>query len=292
MRKMRKFVISLSAAALLAFAGTAVYAEGTEDVELVSEAAGAVTEAAEEAAGGAISIGDEIVAEGELSSADRQSLATYAVESIKLVTGMSEADIDSIINPPSILSVPQPSVVSSVQSWLDAREDLGAYVQAKKHNISVTDDSITIESVCDFEKAEGLVTLTLDRATLTMSSMTFAENDKSLGKTLEEAALNTVMGIGIVFLTLLFLSFLIGQFKHISKLEQALAKKNAPAAQTPAAAPAAAAPAAPAEAEETQDDSELVAVIAAAVAAYEGTSADGFVVRSIKRSSRNNWQRA
>ena len=286
MRKMKKFVISLSAAALLAFSGTAAFAE---DVELATEAA---AEAPQETAANAISIGDEITADGELSTADRQSLATYAVESIKLVTGMSEADIDSIINPPSILSVPQPSVVSSVQSWLDARGDLGAFVQAKEHNISVTDDSITIESVCDFEKAEGLVTLTLDRATLTMSSMTFAENDKSLGKTLEEAALNTVMGIGIVFLTLLFLSFLISQFKHISKLEQSLAKKNAPAAQTPAAAPAAAAPAAPAEAEETQDDSELVAVIAAAVAAYEGTSADGFVVRSIKRSSRNNWQRA
>ena len=31
------------------------------------------------------------------------------------------------------------------------------------------------------------------------------------------------------------------------------------------------------------DDGELVAVIAAAIAAAEGTSADGFVVRSIRR---------
>ena len=31
------------------------------------------------------------------------------------------------------------------------------------------------------------------------------------------------------------------------------------------------------------DDTELVAVIAAAIAAYEGTSTDGFVVRSIRR---------
>ena len=30
-------------------------------------------------------------------------------------------------------------------------------------------------------------------------------------------------------------------------------------------------------------DTELVAVIAAAIAAYEGTSTDGFVVRSIRR---------
>ena len=42
---------------------------------------------------------------------------------------------------------------------------------------------------------------------------------------------------------------------------------------------------APAETVEEQltDDTELVAVIAAAIAAYEGTSTDGFVVRSIRR---------
>jgi len=43
--------------------------------------------------------------------------------------------------------------------------------------------------------------------------------------------------------------------------------------------------------EELSNDEELVAVIAAAVAAYEGTtSTDGFVVRSIKRASgKKKW---
>ena len=40
---------------------------------------------------------------------------------------------------------------------------------------------------------------------------------------------------------------------------------------------------------ELSDNSELVAVISAAIAAYEGTSQDGFVVRSIKRSRNNRW---
>ena len=35
-----------------------------------------------------------------------------------------------------------------------------------------------------------------------------------------------------------------------------------------------------------QDDGELVAVIAAAIAAYEGTSTDSFVVRSIRKANR------
>ena len=46
------------------------------------------------------------------------------------------------------------------------------------------------------------------------------------------------------------------------------------------------------EEEELADDTELVAVIAAAIAVYEGTSADGFQVRSIKRASTKKWQRA
>ena len=45
--------------------------------------------------------------------------------------------------------------------------------------------------------------------------------------------------------------------------------------------------------EELSDDTELVAVIAAAIAAYEGSgSTDGFVVRSIRKSNKSKWQNA
>ena len=39
------------------------------------------------------------------------------------------------------------------------------------------------------------------------------------------------------------------------------------------------------------DDLELVAVIAAAIAAAENTSTDGFVVRSIKKVNKSKWQK-
>ena len=42
---------------------------------------------------------------------------------------------------------------------------------------------------------------------------------------------------------------------------------------------------------DVSDDTELVAVIAAAIAAAEGTSTDGFVVRSIKRRQSNKWNK-
>ena len=48
---------------------------------------------------------------------------------------------------------------------------------------------------------------------------------------------------------------------------------------------------------EIVNDGELIAVIASAIAAYEGTTVEkvmeeGFVVRTIRRSNRENWLRA
>ena len=101
--------------------------------------------------------------------------------------------------------------------------------------------------------------------------------------------LNTVMGVGIVFLALLFLSFLIGRLHIIPDL---IEKKEAEKAPVTPAAPAPVAAPAVEEEEDLMDDLELVAVITAAIAASETTSGDGFVVRSIKKANRRNWQRA
>lgn len=278
MRKFKGLVVSLSAAAMLALAAAPVYAEETETV---TEA-----QAAEESTSTAV-----VNADDSISSSDSATLVDYASETIELITTMSDAEMEEIVNPSSLLSVPPAYSAAAVESWLAVKDNLGAYEAAKEHDISADDSTITIESACDFANGEGTVTIILDRDTLTPDSISFAEANASLGKTMQEAALNTVMGLGIVFLVLLFLSFLISQFKHIAKLEEKMTKKNAP--EAPKAAPAPAAPvAAPAPVEETVDDGELIAVIAAAIAAAEGTTTDGFVVRSIKKSNRNKWQRA
>lgn len=289
MRKFKGLLFSVSVSAMLLFSSMPVLAEETETAqatEAVSEAAEAASDAEEAAA---VTAGAEVDESG-ISAQDRQALESYAEESIKMVTAMTPDQMEEILHPSSILSNPLESQVVSVESWKTAKETLGEFSAVKEHVINVTDDIISINSTCEFANGEGVVTITLDRDTLSLDSMTFSEKDSSLGKVMVEAALNTVMGIGIVFLTLLFLSFLIGQFKHISKLEESMAKKSAPA---PAAAPAAPAPAAAAPVEEeTVDDGELIAVIAAAIAAAEGTGTDGFVVRSIRKSNRSKWQRA
>ena len=51
-----------------------------------------------------------------------------------------------------------------------------------------------------------------------------------MSQLIERAALNTVMGLGIVFLTLLFLSWLIGKLHIIPDMIEKKAKKNEPVA--------------------------------------------------------------
>ena len=118
----------------------------------------------------------------------------------------------------------------------------------------------------------------------------------SVGENLQKAALNTLLGMGTVFVILILISLIISLFGLIPKIEaKREAKKNAAkAALAPAAhtetAPVAAPVAVPVE-EDLTDDLELVAVISAAIAAYEGSEdTSGYVVRSIRKS--NKRQRA
>ena len=290
MRKYKGLFVSVSMAAILMTSGT-VFAKETETTEVVTEVA-SETEAASESASEEAAVESEAqaaeeVVEGGISASDRASLESYAQQSIEMIVGMDDAQAEEILHPSSILSKYQDSMVASVQSWVNAKEELGAYKQILAQDIEV-DDDIVIKTDCEFENGESVVTTTLSLDDLSLVSMEFATAEKTMGQKMEEAVLNTLMGVCVVFVMLFFLSFLISQFKHISKLEEGFKKKNAPAAPAPApvAAPA------PVEEEEVADDGELIAVIAAAIAAAEGTSTDGFVVRSIKKSNRNKWQRA
>ena len=113
----------------------------------------------------------------------------------------------------------------------------------------------------------------------TLMNFVFLAEDITFG----EAGLNTAMGLGIVFCALAFISLIISLE---GKIFGAFGKKKA-APKTPEV-PAAPAPTVAPEVEEDTDDTELVAVITAAIYAYEAENggevpADGLVVRSIRR---------
>ncbi len=111
------------------------------------------------------------------------------------------------------------------------------------------------------------------------------------GEKMTKAAMNTAMGMGTVFMVLIFISVLISSFKYINAWENN--QKAAKVSQAPAAPVPAPEPMESLTAEDLTEDLELVAVITAAIAAFDSTaSADGLVVRSIKRVPGAKWKRA
>lgn len=222
-----------------------------------------------------------------VSESDRATIESFAQQTVEQVTSMTDEQMDEILKPSSILSAPNKFYTQAVQAWQDVKDELGAFKGTTGHDIEVSEDSIVVTTSVTFEKGDGAVVLTIGREDLAPSSMTFDTGaDSSMAAKMEKAALNTLMGLVIVFVMLVFLSFLIAQFKHFGKLENRGKKEEVLEA---AAVPV---PVAPVEEEELADDGELVAVIAAAIAASENTSTDSFVVRSIRKANKRKWQNA
>ena len=107
---------------------------------------------------------------------------------------------------------------------------------------------------------------------------------------MKQAGMNTLLGMGTVFIVLIFISFIISLFKFLPalfakkpKIEDLKKEESKPAAPAKAATPAPAAG-------NLMNDAELVAVITAAIYAAEGqagtgaVSKDKLVVRSIRRA--------
>ncbi len=105
-----------------------------------------------------------------------------------------------------------------------------------------------------------------------------------LGESMERAAVNTAIGMGSVFIMLIVIAIIISLLKFVPMILDGL--KGKPVEKTEESLDKTIAGIV--EREEAQeiveDDTELVAVIAAAIAASEGAaSTEGFVVRSIRR---------
>lgn len=202
---------------------------------------------------------------------------------ISQIAGFSDEEIETY------LAQNDAFTTATMESWKSVKDELGAYSSIVSQDVEKDGDVVTISTVAQFEKAKADVVLMLDLGQQMYTSMTYSVQ-YSLAANMQRAGMNTLMGIGIVFLMLVFLSFVIGLFKYIEKFQNVGKKKAAEEAPKAEEAPAPAIAQSEAADEDFADDLELVAVISAAIAAYENTSGDSFVVRSIKKS--NKWHRA
>lgn len=175
------------------------------------------------------------------------------------------------------------SLVTALEGWEAAQEECGEYVSHGDYEFKSSSTGVTVTTEAEFADRGAVLEFTFDKE-LKLDAFTVGAH-YSTGEILEKAGLNTLLGMGTVFVVLIFMCFIISLLKYIPALLDGSSKKKA-AEKAPEAAPAAPVQAA---VEPEMDDTELIAVIAAAIAAAEGTSTDGFVVRSIKRRKSNKW---
>ncbi len=107
--------------------------------------------------------------------------------------------------------------------------------------------------------------------------------EENFGAKMASAGANTLMGMGTVFAVLIFICLLISCFKFIPKITEAKERKKSGKTKQTAMKETKAEEVVDSDSENLTDDYELIAVIAAAIAASENTSTDSFVVRSIRR---------
>ncbi len=168
---------------------------------------------------------------------------------------------------------------------------LGKFVSVDNAVATKTAKGYSIEIDSTFEKRKLKLTLGINEKTGATTEMTF-EPAYTFSEEMADAAGNLAVGMGTVFVVLIFIAWIISLFKYVNVFtsKKEAAPKAAPKAATPAPKAAPAAPKA------TAQDDQIQAVIAAAIAAYEADTAttgngfvagptlnNGLVVRPIRR---------
>lgn len=169
--------------------------------------------------------------------------------------------------------------VSALDSFAAAYDEIGGYGEVTGAEARIDDKQIIVNvSVKGPAKdATAEIVFTNDRFLVLQAAS--LNQVSTMKDSMAKAAMNTLLGMGTVFTVLILISLIISCFGIFSKVQTGTAREEkGAAAAKPVAQPVVQAR------EELSDDLELVAVIAAAIAASEGAaSTDGFVVRSIKR---------
>ncbi len=182
----------------------------------------------------------------------------------------------------------------ALDSWQAGVEECGPYLGHSDYTYEPSSDGLDVIITAYYEERDAEVKFIFDK-NLYLETVTVSA-EFSMGEIMSKAGMNTLLGMGVVFFVLILMSFIIYLFKYVPVLQEKITgrkpielleaeeqqkkseeKKKAAAAPVVESTPQAA------------DDTELVAVISAAIAASEGTSTDGFVVRSIRRRPTNKW---
>ena len=172
-------------------------------------------------------------------------------------------------------------IYTALTNYEKSLADMGDYQSVIDHEI-VYDDGILMNITVQGSLRPAVVEIMMDEE---LNLVSIATNvTYSFGEVMTKAALNTLMGMGTVFAVLILIIVLISSFALIPKIQEAFSGKKEAKKDTTDKVVEQIIKNEEVAYEDVTDDTELVAVIAAAIAAYEGSgSASDYIVRSLKR---------
>ncbi|SFG56839.1 Oxaloacetate decarboxylase, gamma chain [Lachnospiraceae bacterium C7] len=221
-----------------------------------------------------------------------QNYNGYSYEKLKSLSSQYVEEIDQIAEDENYDSIKESGQLSgeqvkAIDNWKQSKKEYGGEdYKFGKFSVTKTGKTLTTDQVIHLEKRDVEFELVYTYSTMKVSSFTF-NVVYSLGEKMADAGKNTIVSVSIVFGMLALISVVIYSFKIFAEPNQS--KKNVNNANMQD------------EAKKTQEvkqtmnlkkneleekeleEKELVAVIAAAIASYEGRPVSDFIVRSIKR---------
>ena len=137
------------------------------------------------------------------SSADEQT-----VEQLKAMRESTFEDQLANMN----LSITPDNFVSVVEAWKVGEKECGAYVDHGAYTIEATADELHVTTEAKFQNRDAELEFVFDK-NLYLESLTVGAH-YSMGEILEKAGMNTLLGMGTVFVVLILISVIISLFKY------------------------------------------------------------------------------
>lgn len=227
----------------------------------------------------------------ENASSDEDLAAAVDSISDEQILSYSQQDFDVLMDIDLDKYDPETSAdAAMVNDWYNLHKQSGDYVSTNATFVEREGRKLKgiIETTCENMDVRFIVTFDIENGLESITAEEIVEEKPSLGESMANAGINTLLGMGTVFVMLIVMAYIISLMKYIPKLLASKQKAPEPVATAIPATPVPPIPESVPVQEDLSNDEELVAVISAAIAAYEGeASVDGFVVRSIRKHSKN-----
>lgn len=227
----------------------------------------------------------------ENASSDEDLAAAVDSISNEQILSYSQQNFDVLMDIDLDKYDPETSAdAAMVNDWYNLHKQSGDYVSTNATFVEREGRKLKgiIETTCENMDVRFIVTFDIENGLESITAEEIVEEKPSLGESMANAGINTLLGMGTVFIMLIVMAYIISLMKYIPKLLASKQKAPEPVATAIPATPVPPIPESVPVQEDLSNDEELVAVISAAIAAYEGeASVDGFVVRSIRKHSKN-----